>query len=100
MAAGPGDGPGAVVQGGTDGPDLAVRALLRSLVERRRELRLSQTQVAARMGTSQSALARIEAGEVDPRISTVERYAFALGDELAHQRGDLGAPGQGLGETR
>jgi predicted transcriptional regulator len=38
------------------------------------------------MGTSQSALARIEAGESDPRISTVERYALALGDELAHRR--------------
>jgi predicted transcriptional regulator len=46
---------------------------------------MSQTTVAARMGTSQSSLARIEAGEIDPRISTVERFALALGDELSHK---------------
>jgi DNA-binding XRE family transcriptional regulator len=62
------------------------RKLLRSLADRRRELQLSQTQIAARMGTSQSALAKLEAGESDPRISTVERYALAVGEELAHRR--------------
>jgi ribosome-binding protein aMBF1 (putative translation factor) len=62
------------------------RGLLRDLAERRRKLGLSQTVVATRMGTSQSALARLEAGESDPRISTVERYALALGQELAHRK--------------
>jgi predicted transcriptional regulator len=38
------------------------------------------------MGTSQSALARLEAGESDPRISTVERFALAVGQELAHRK--------------
>ena len=65
--------------------DERARRLLRSLAERRRELGVSQTIVAAQMGTSQSSLARIEAGEIDPRISTVERLALALGDELIHQ---------------
>ncbi len=65
---------------------LRARRLLRSLAERRRELGLSQTAVAARMRTSQSALARLEGGEADPRISTVERYALAMGEELAHRR--------------
>lgn len=37
------------------------------------------------MGTSQSALARLEGGESDPRISTVERYAIALDADLALQ---------------
>lgn len=60
------------------------RRLLRSLADRRRSLGLSQTTVAARMGTSQSALARLEKGESDPRITTVERYALALGEELNH----------------
>jgi ribosome-binding protein aMBF1 (putative translation factor) len=55
------------------------RALASELVARRRELGLSQTQVAARMGTSQSAVARLEAGHGDVRLSTVERYAAALG---------------------
>lgn len=65
---------------------LRARRLVRTLAERRRGLGLSQTVVAARMGTSQSALARLEAGESDPRISTVERYALALGEELAHKQ--------------
>ena len=66
--------------------NLRARRLLRSLAERRRKLGLSQTAVAARMGTSQSALARLEGGESDPRISTVERYALAVGQELAHRK--------------
>lgn len=44
---------------------------------------LSQTEVAARMGTSQSAVARLEAGLSDPRLSTLERYALALHGHLA-----------------
>ena len=48
----------------------------------RRELGLSQAQVAARMGTSQSAVARFEAGDLDVRLSTVERYTTALGARL------------------
>ncbi len=66
---------------------LRTRRLLRTLADRRRALHLSQTVVAARMGTSQSALARLEAGESDPRISTVERYAQVIGQELS-----LGTP--------
>jgi predicted transcriptional regulator len=30
------------------------------------------------MGTSQSAVARLESGELDARLSTLERYAAAL----------------------
>ena len=62
---------------------LRTRRLLRELATRRQKLGLSQTTVAARMGTSQSALARLEGGESDPRISTVERYALAIGEDLA-----------------
>ncbi|MBM7788763.1 helix-turn-helix domain-containing protein [Tenggerimyces flavus] len=58
------------------------RELGRELVELRRESGLSQTQVAARMGTSQSAVARMEAGDVDVRMSTLERYAAAVGQSL------------------
>jgi len=55
------------------------RALIEELVRVRRESGLSQTEIAARMGTSQSAVARLEGGELDARLSTVERYAEALG---------------------
>jgi predicted transcriptional regulator len=58
------------------------RALVDQLVDHRVELGLSQTTVAARMGTSQSAVARLESGEADLRLSTLERYAAALGRSI------------------
>jgi transcriptional regulator with XRE-family HTH domain len=58
------------------------RALAEELVGRRLALGLSQTEVAARMGTSQSAVARLEAGLSDVRLSTLERYAAAVGYSL------------------
>lgn len=57
----------------------ARRALLRELTEVRHSLDLSQTHVAASMGTSQSSLARLETSAADARLSTVERLASALG---------------------
>jgi predicted transcriptional regulator len=58
------------------------RALADDLVTQRQALGLSQTEVAARMGTSQSAVARLESGDADVRLSTLERYAAAIGHEL------------------
>jgi predicted transcriptional regulator len=58
------------------------RELVDQLVERRVSLGLSQTEVAARMGTSQSAVARLESGAGDVRLSTLERYADAVGGVL------------------
>jgi ribosome-binding protein aMBF1 (putative translation factor) len=57
-------------------------ALVRELAAQRQSAHLSQTQVAARMGTSQSAVARLESGEADVRASTLERYAAAIGSEI------------------
>ena len=64
------------------------RRLSVELVERRRSRGLSQTEVAARMGTSQSAVARLEAGEGDIRLSTLERYATAVGFQLDWRLGE------------
>jgi predicted transcriptional regulator len=61
------------------------RELVAELVARRRAAGLSQSQVAERMGTSQPAVARLEAGEVDARMSTVQRYAAALGHRMELQ---------------
>jgi len=58
------------------------RALLRQLADKRDAAGLSQTVVAARMGTSQSAVARLESAEVDAKLSTVERYAAAIGQRV------------------
>lgn len=56
----------------------ARRRLLRELVAKREERGLSQTLVAARMGTSQSAVARLE-GQDDAKESMIDRYAVAIG---------------------
>lgn len=53
--------------------------LVDDLAARRRGAGLSQTEIAARMGTSQSAVARLESGRADVRLSTLQRYAAALG---------------------
>jgi ribosome-binding protein aMBF1 (putative translation factor) len=58
------------------------RALTGQLAAKRQSIGLTQTEVAARMGTSQSAVARLESGDADIRLSTLERYAAALGHQL------------------
>jgi hypothetical protein len=55
------------------------RALLHTLAEQRRSRDLSQTRVAAVMNTSQPTLARLETTAADTKLSTVERFAGALG---------------------
>jgi transcriptional regulator with XRE-family HTH domain len=61
--------------------DAAVRRreLLSTLAAKRREDERSQTAVAAAMQSSQSSIARLESSATDARISTVDRYAHALG---------------------
>jgi transcriptional regulator with XRE-family HTH domain len=61
------------------------RVLIEQLVAGRRAAGLSQTELAARMGTSQSAVARLERGEADTRLSTLERYAAALNQRVEWQ---------------
>jgi transcriptional regulator with XRE-family HTH domain len=56
--------------------------LVRELAGQRQAAGLSQTEVAARMGTSQSAVARLESGAADVRASTLERYAAAVGGRI------------------
>jgi ribosome-binding protein aMBF1 (putative translation factor) len=60
----------------------ARRRLLRGLAQKREQVGLTQKQVAERMETSQSAVARMEAGEIDVRLSTVDRYAAAIGKRV------------------
>jgi ribosome-binding protein aMBF1 (putative translation factor) len=66
--------------------------LVRELAEQRQAAGLSQTEIAARMGTSQSAVARLESGTADVRASTLERYAAAVGGQITWK---LDHPGQG-----
>jgi len=57
------------------GPDRHIGALL---VEQRERLGLTQTQLADRMGKTQSYIARVEGGKRDPRWQTVLEFARAL----------------------
>ncbi len=53
-----------------------------TLIEARRNAGLSQEQVAAKMGTTQSVVARIESGRPLPSLRTLMRYAAAVGRKL------------------
>ena len=48
----------------------------------RLQVGLSQQQLADRLGTTQSAVARLEAGAARPRLETVEKVAETLGQDL------------------
>ncbi|MGW3797686.1 helix-turn-helix domain-containing protein [Dermacoccus nishinomiyaensis] len=74
----------------TDEDRLAERNLvheeewLNRLVELRKAKNLSQGDVGERMGISQSGVARIEAGNRDLHLSSLRRYAIAVGAEVRH----------------
>jgi transcriptional regulator with XRE-family HTH domain len=57
-------------------------SLLRHLARRRSIRSISQAMVARFMGTTQSAVSDLEAGSTDPRLSTLQRYARAIGCRL------------------
>jgi transcriptional regulator with XRE-family HTH domain len=56
-------------------------AFLNEVLKARAEAGLTQAEVAARIGTTQSAIARLESAELrhSPSIATLQKYANALG---------------------
>ncbi|MBB3612571.1 ribosome-binding protein aMBF1 (putative translation factor) [Rhizobium sp. BK602] len=56
-----------------------VYALVGAMVEARHEAGLTQEQIAERMGTTQSVVARLENAHHMPSFDLVTRYASALG---------------------
>jgi transcriptional regulator with XRE-family HTH domain len=63
--------------------DEARISAFRELVHRlRTEAGLTQAELAERMGTTQSAIARMEGGGVRPTLETLEKLAAAVGGEL------------------
>src|ERR671935_2950385 len=52
------------------------------VADRRKELELSQAELAELVGTTQSAIARLEGGGRPPRIDTLLRIADALDCDL------------------
>jgi transcriptional regulator with XRE-family HTH domain len=57
-------------------------SLAEALIRARSEADLTQTQVADRMRTSQSYVAKLEGGQVSPSIKALQRYAAATGTRL------------------
>lgn len=50
---------------------------------------LTQQNIAEAMGTTQSAIARLEAGRISPRLETIESYATAVGQHLEARGEDV-----------
>lgn len=57
-------------------------ALASELIGARARAKLSQEEVARRMGTSQSAVARMESGRTLPSTSSLVKYAKATGHRV------------------
>jgi len=66
--------------------NIAKYAILNEILSARHEAGLTQTQVAERMGTKASAVARLESalvsGKHSPSIDTLRKYAAAVGKKL------------------
>ena len=56
--------------------------LARALIEARASAGLTQAQLAARMQTTQSVVARLESGRAHPSTRTLENFAQAAGVRL------------------
>lgn len=54
-------------------------AVASELISARARAGLSQAEVATRMGTTQSTIARLESGRTLPSLRTLHRYAAATG---------------------
>jgi ribosome-binding protein aMBF1 (putative translation factor) len=70
---------------GVAGPDPSklFAEIANQVIEHRKAWDLSQKELAELCGTTQSAIARLEAGRRPPRIDTLERVAAALDCELS-----------------
>jgi ribosome-binding protein aMBF1 (putative translation factor) len=53
-----------------------------ALIRAREKAGLTQAEVARRMGTTQSVVARIESAQNPPNLKTLERYAEAVGRRI------------------
>lgn len=58
------------------------RMIVAALVARRKELGLRQCDVGERMAVGQPTVCRFEVGLIDPHLSTLLRYASAVGVTL------------------
>jgi len=57
-------------------------AFATALIKARKRAKLTQAEVAQRMGTTQPVIARLESGAQKPSTKTLERYAEATNSRL------------------
>ena len=57
-------------------------SVIEALIAARTRAKMSQADVAQKLGTTQSAIARLEGGNVSPSLATIRRYAAATGSRL------------------
>ena len=67
--------------------------MARELIAARSRAGLTQSDVAQRMGTTQSVIARLEGGKGTPSMRTVQRYAQAVGARAVVRIEPQAAPG-------
>jgi DNA-binding XRE family transcriptional regulator len=56
--------------------------LAAALIDARSQSNLTQDQIAERMGTSRTAVVRLEGGKGNPSLNTLRRFADATGTKL------------------
>ncbi len=56
--------------------------LIESIVRRRMELKMTQKELADRLGTGQAAVSRIESGNTNPTLTSLVEVAEALDSDL------------------
>lgn len=57
-------------------------SIAETLIQARARAGLTQQQVAERMGTTQSAIARMESGKPAPSMASLKKFAAATGSRL------------------
>jgi predicted transcriptional regulator len=57
-------------------------SIAEALIRARSEADMTQTDVAEKMHTSQSYVAKMEGGQISPSIKALQRYAAATGSRL------------------
>ena len=69
-------------------------ALVASVIEARTRSKLTQAELAKRMGTTQAVVARLESGRTMPSTRTLERFAKATGTKLSLRSSQWGGARQ------
>lgn len=60
-------------------------AVIRAMIEARMKKRMTQAKLAAKIGSKQSVISRLEKGHANPSLSFLKKLASALGTTLEIQ---------------